>query len=153
MFGAYHLASWGSRVGAALLDAVIAGVSVGILVGIASAAKVGGVGLLLGYAAIWFGYFPVTMMRQGEHNGQTIGKQAVGIRVLRESGQPMTYGTSLLREFVVRFLLFGVVGSVTFGIAALLDVLWPLWDDGNQALHDKIVSTRVVKVQGTPAGL
>ena len=26
-----------------------------------------------------------------------------------------------------------------------LDILWPLWDEENRALHDFIVSTRVVK--------
>ncbi len=31
------------------------------------------------------------------------------------------------------------------GIVQLVDYLWPLWDDRNQALHDKIVNTVVVR--------
>ena len=48
----------------------------------------------------------------------------------------------MLREVVVKWLLFdAVLGAVTFGLAPLLDVLWPLWDEENRALHDFIVGT------------
>jgi uncharacterized RDD family membrane protein YckC len=45
----------------------------------------------------------------------------------------------------VKALLFGIASSLTFGLASLLDVLWPLWDEENRALHDLIVDTRVIK--------
>jgi hypothetical protein len=35
---------------------------------------------------------------------------------------------------------------MTIGIAQLVDVLWPLWDEENRALHDFIVNTRTVRV-------
>jgi uncharacterized RDD family membrane protein YckC len=57
----------------------------------------------------------------------------------------MTFGWAMLREVAVKALLFGGLGSVTVGLASLLDVLWPLWDDENRALHDFIVDTRVVQ--------
>ena len=37
--------------------------------------------------------------------------------------------------------LFGI-----FTLPLILDYLWPLWDDRNQTLHDKAVSTVVVRV-------
>ena len=37
-------------------------------------------------------------------------------------------------------------GSLTFGIAPLVDYLWPLWDEENRALHDYLVDTRTVLV-------
>ena len=37
------------------------------------------------------------------------------------------------------------MSSLTAGLASLADVLWPLWDEENRALHDLIVDTRVVK--------
>jgi len=117
-----QLSSWGSRVGATLLDALFIVVTIGI-----------------GWIVNWF-----LMARQGERNGMTLGKQVVGQRVVREDGQPVEIGLAILREFVVRTLLFGVVGSFFLGIPGLLDVLWPLWDDKNQTLHDKLVSTYVV---------
>jgi uncharacterized RDD family membrane protein YckC len=87
-------------------------------------------------------YAPVLMART---NGQTLGRMAVGIRVVRNNGGPMTFGFAMLREVAVKALLFGVAGSVTFGLANLADVLWPLWDDENRALHDFVVDTRTVK--------
>ena len=64
---------------------------------------------------------------------------------MRTSGEPITFGFALLREVLIKSVLFGIVGSFTAGLASLLDVLWPLWDEENRALHDFIVSTRVVK--------
>jgi uncharacterized RDD family membrane protein YckC len=45
-------------------------------------------------------YAPLLMRRPGAHNGQTLGKQLTGIRVVREDGRPMTYGAAVLREWV-----------------------------------------------------
>jgi uncharacterized RDD family membrane protein YckC len=79
-------------------------------------------------------------------NGKTLGRMAVGNRVVRANGQPMTLGWAMLREVAVKWLLFNAVGgSITFGLAGLIDVLWPLWDDENRALHDFIVDTRTIK--------
>jgi uncharacterized RDD family membrane protein YckC len=89
-----------------------------------------------------FLYAPFLMART---NGQTLGRMATGIRVVRTSGEPMTFGWAMLREVAVKGLLIGTVAnSVTFGLASLLDVLWPLWDEENRALHDYVSQTRTV---------
>ena len=94
-----------------------------------------------------FFYAPVLMAREGAHNGQTWGKQMLGIRVVRDNGQPVSFGWAALREIVVKGLLFGfVVIDHSRSIPWLLDYLWPLWDDENRALHDMVVSTHVVRV-------
>jgi hypothetical protein len=55
------------------------------------------------------------------------------------------FGYATLREVVVKWLLFGVVAnSFTFGLAALVDYLWPLWDEENRALHDFVVNSRTI---------
>ena len=46
---------------------------------------------------VWLLYSPLLMMREGEHNGQTLGKQLVGIRVVRDNGQRMSFGWAALR--------------------------------------------------------
>jgi uncharacterized RDD family membrane protein YckC len=101
-------------------------------------------GVLIGVTAT-LTYYPLLMMRDGQANGQTLGKQIVGIRVVQESGDPFTYGSAVLREFAIKYLLFGVVGGFFLAIPTLLNYLWPLWDDQNRALHDMLASTRVVQ--------
>ena len=157
--GTYRLAGWWSRVGAALLDGLIIGVGGLLLLALVGAVFSVGffasdtagiisviVGLMLAFGAfavIALLYAPLMMART---DGQTLGRKAMGIRVIRVSGEPMTFGWAMLREVVIKWLLFGVVGgSTTLGLAGLVDVLWPLWDEENRALHDFIVGTRVVK--------
>jgi uncharacterized RDD family membrane protein YckC len=147
------LAGWWSRVGAALIDGLILTIPVFILVaiiiGVASGSDIGAVvtGLIgfLAYVLAVLFYAPVLMARDGEHNGQSWGKQALGIRVTRDNGEAFDLGSAMVREVVVKSLLFGVVGSFFAGIPTLLDYLWPLWDDQNRALHDMVVSTHVMR--------
>ena len=81
----------------------------------------------------------------------TPGKLLLGLRVrLRDRPGPMTIGTVLLRwagQYGVGLLgLLPVLGCLSF-VYTLLDYLWPLWDDKNQAIHDKIAKTNVVRVR------
>jgi uncharacterized RDD family membrane protein YckC len=90
-------------------------------------------------------YFPLTMKRTGAHNGQTWGKQACGIRVVREDGLPVTAQTALQREVLLKYLVFWVASLFALLVPALANYLWPLRDPRNQTLHDKMVHTYVVK--------
>ena len=101
--------------------------------------------VLVGLVLAFF-YYPITMSREGAANGQSLGKQALGITVSRDTGEQVTFGWALLRQFVVIYLLFQVVGGIAFGLPWLIDVLWPLWDRENRALHDMIVKSHVVHV-------
>jgi uncharacterized RDD family membrane protein YckC len=156
--GRYQLAGWWSRVGATLIDGLIIGVGALVILAIfGSVFSVGFfhseetgvaaliVGLLFSFVAISIVallYAPLMMDRT---NGKTLGRMAMGIRVVRANGQPMTFGWAMLREVAVKALLFGFASSLTFGLASLADVLWPLWDDENRALHDFVVDTRTVR--------
>jgi uncharacterized RDD family membrane protein YckC len=156
--GRYTLAGWWSRVGAAVIDGLIIGIGAVLIlalfgsifsIGFFDSEETGVaalvVGLMLSFVAIAIVallYAPLMMART---NGRTLGRMAVGIRVVRASGEPMTFGWAMLREVAVKALLFGVAGSITFGLANLADVLWPLWDDENRALHDFVVDTRTVR--------
>jgi uncharacterized RDD family membrane protein YckC len=155
MFGSVELATWWSRVGAALLDGIFAFLPLIIAIPFAASDSSGlhvvaGILAILWFAWSFFIYYPVFMQRAGERNGQSLGKQVAGIRVIRDGGEPMNYGWALLRQFVVIYLLFGVLGSIFFSIPILLDYLWPLWDESNRALHDMIVSTHVVRADPPP---
>jgi uncharacterized RDD family membrane protein YckC len=147
------LASWGSRVAATLLDWVILVIPVALLivlvVVVALSSDVGGIltGILSGvaYLLVVLLYAPLLMARGGARNGQTFGKQLIGIRVVRDSGQPVDVGFGFVREFVVKGVLFGFIGGFFASIPTLVDYLWPLWDDQNRCLHDMVVSTHVVR--------
>jgi uncharacterized RDD family membrane protein YckC len=147
------LASWGSRVGATIIDWLILLVPAVILtiivVAIAAGSDTGAIvtGILgfLAYLVVAFIYAPVLMMREGENNGQTWGKQLLGIRVVRDNGQAMSFGWAALREIAVKGLAVSIASSIIPFIPWLLNNLWPLWDDENRALHDMVVSTHVVR--------
>jgi uncharacterized RDD family membrane protein YckC len=147
------LASWGSRAAALLIDWLILLVPVIVLtiivVAVATGSDTGALvtGILggLAYLVVLFIYAPTLMARDGRNNGQTWGKQMIGIRVVRDNGQRVSFGLAALREIVVKGLLLSVVSSIIPLIPWLLDYLWPLWDDENRALHDMVVSTHVVR--------
>ncbi len=77
--------------------------------------------------------------------GQTPGKQVLGMRCVKlGEAQKARWGTMFLREFVCKFLLFGVIiQTITFGLGFVLD-FWLVWDSKNQELWDKMVGTVVV---------
>jgi uncharacterized RDD family membrane protein YckC len=83
-----------------------------------------------------FAYYFVTMARSGANNGQTFGKQIMGIRVVRDDGQPVTAMTVLVREVLGKF-----VSSIIFYIGYLM----AFFDSSNRALHDRIATTHVVR--------
>ena len=149
------LASWGSRAVAQIVDGII--ISIGAVVVFAILAALGltvdtdggaaafivtAFFAVLAFSIVALLYAPILMSRT---NGQTLGRMVVNIRVIRADGRRMTFWFAVLREIVVKSLLVGIVSSFTFGIATLLDILWPLWDEENRALHDFVVNTRVIK--------
>jgi uncharacterized RDD family membrane protein YckC len=129
-------ASWISRVGATLLDAIIVFVPLIVLViiGAAIGHGVGTVIVILAYIAgvvfsLWNQVF-----RQGT-TGQTLGKQVVGIKLIREQdGQPVGPGMAFVRG----------IAHILDSIPCDIGFLWPLWDAKNQTFADKVCSTVVV---------
>lgn len=151
-----ELASWGSRLGGTIIDAILLLIPMaliffatiapllrdadiddeGNITGISSA-DAGTIALAAVLAFIVFALYKP--MFEG-HNGQTLGKMMVHIRVVRaEDGSRIGYGKAFFRWFMST--LIGAVGPLN-----LINYLWPLWDDDNQTLHDKAAKTVVVKV-------
>ena len=139
--------------GAAVVDGLILTAFVAVLVALVVlialgsdvAAVIVGILAFFGYIAAALLYAQLLMARTGPKNGQTWGRQVVGVRVVRDTGEPVGFGYAVLRELVVKTLLFGVVGGFFASIPTLLDYLWPLWDDENRALHDMIVKSHVLR--------
>ncbi len=109
-------------------------------------------------ATIWFAY-EFFMLKS---RGQTLGKIVMGIRVIPVGGNLATPGLSVETagkragvlygpQFIRALAVVPVVGtilSLVAGVFMLLNVLWLLWDKPlQQALHDKVANTIVVKVK------
>ena len=58
----------------------------------------------------------------------------------------MSGGKAFAREVLVKDILFeGHRRASRSGSSTLVNYLWPLWDEHNEALHDKMCDTRVVQ--------
>lgn len=71
------------------------------------------------------------------YNGQTPGKMALRIQVVRTDGTPMSYGRAFLREVVGKF-----VSGIVLGIGYLVVA----FDRNKQGWHDRIAGTYVVRL-------
>lgn len=83
-----------------------------------------GVALAIGYD----GYFLV-------NKGATPGKLLLGLRVIRVSGAPITWGLAVGRYFAK------MLSAMIFGIGYFIAG----WDPEKRTLHDRICDTRVIK--------
>jgi uncharacterized RDD family membrane protein YckC len=147
-----EFASWGQRAGAYILDGLfsLALYLPGIIILIVGAVQtdngnegVGGTLIAVG-AVLMLAAFAVQVWNQGWRQGAqgwSWGKQVMKIKLVRTTdAQPPGGGLG-----IGRLLLRNVLGNVTFGIYTLLTLLWPLWDEKNQSLDDKILNTYVVR--------
>ena len=79
----------------------------------------------------------------GGTTGQSIGKRAVGIRLISaKTGQPIGPLMAFVRD----------IAHLVDAVICLIGYLFPLWDAQRQTLADKIVGTVVVPAQA-PAGV
>jgi uncharacterized RDD family membrane protein YckC len=134
------LAGFWARAGAVVIDALVL-IAVTTPLSLAFAGDDGrapaGVTLLVLLASLL--YAPLLMARSGAANGQTWGKQAVGVRVVREDGQAVTFGTGTVREVVGK----GLLGLAVLPTLASL-VMVAVRED-KKAIHDLLAGTRVVR--------
>ena len=159
------LASYGQRVGAWLIDGIFFVPLIFVVLVLVQ------LGLFVGFYAWYFGdlsdisvdmpiifwvalslflilmscYIIWWLVALGK--GQTPGKQIMGIRVIKDNGEPSGWAYTFLPEFVIKGLLVGILLFQTLGVAPLVNYLWPLWDRAEkmQTLHDKLLGTLVVR--------
>lgn len=68
--------------------------------------------------------------------GQTPGKMALGIKIIRTDGSDLTWGSAF-----VRFL-----GYIVSTIIIYIGFIWIAFDNRKQGIHDKIADTYVIKL-------
>src|SRR5690349_18397863 len=121
---AYDIAGIGSRFLAAIIDTLLIGLAEVVVIliisltvsaiGLASSAAgslLAALGGLLAFAILWGYYIAFELL----WNGQSPGKRAIGLRVVREGGRPITFVGSAIRnlirivDFLPAFYGIGVV--------------------------------------------
>lgn len=114
----------------------------GLLMVIAVALPIFVLPFVLAYLAllVFVLYHPLMLRRRGAHNGQTLGKQVLGIRVVRADGGAVSGGAAASRE---------ILGVVLLGLVpfyALVDAMMVPFAERGRSIHDRIADTLVVRV-------
>lgn len=139
-----HTNVLGKRIGAHIIDnllLLVFAIVLVIVVGVGGVATgpttsaadtaVGGLAIIVGVVGALFYLF----LLEGYWDGQTVGKRAVNIRVVKEDGSEIGYGESVIRNFIEVFEgLFYYIPAVIV-IAA---------SDRDQRLGDHAASTLVI---------
>ena len=123
-----HYAGFWIRVLATFLDGIIVGLPLGIVFTVAGADTTSGDGVQTLIMAIYAIVLWVVW-------GRTIGGRILGLRLVRVDGQPITYGTSIVRYLMLLVSTF----------ALLLGVIWVAFDGRKQGWMDKAAGTYVIR--------
>jgi uncharacterized RDD family membrane protein YckC len=133
-------ASWLTRVGAYLVDALPVWVLLAMGAALAGHGGAGaGIGIIFYLAALgWIGY---NRWYRAGTTGQSLGKSATNVRLSNEqTGNPIGAGLAFLRD----------LAHIVDAIICYVGFLFPLWDGKRQTLADKIVGTVVVRNGALP---
>lgn len=143
-------ATWGNRALGYIVDSLIVAPVMFILYFLLSGVilAVGGLGgrdTATGLCCFFIVLFPLASLAVGLYNrvyliasrGYSIGQGIVKIKVVDANGALLSQGTALIR-------LLAQVAMGFVPMLPLLDLLWPLWDDRRQTLHDKSVGCYVI---------
>jgi len=151
---AMDYATWGTRALGYIVDSLLVGVVVGVVYALAGGMMAAVAGLAGHHAAggvccLMLVLFPVASLAVGLYNrvylvaqrGYSIGQGLVKVKVVDGSGRLISQQAALIR-------LLAHVGMSLIAFLGLIDLLWPLWDERRQTLHDKAVSCYVIHNPG-----
>ncbi|MFN8372484.1 MAG: RDD family protein [Anaerolineae bacterium] len=124
----FELAPLSNRFGALIIDNIILGIISGILGGITNRGDVG----FITYFFLQTGYQWYFLLYR---DGQTPGKSAAHIRVVKTDGTSLRGADAVLRS--IGYLINNAILGIGW--------LWALFDSNYQGLHDKLAKTYVVK--------
>jgi uncharacterized RDD family membrane protein YckC len=81
------------------------------------------------------------------HRSQSLGKMAMGLRIVRADGSPASFG----RSFGLRLFLFGVCGRIPYvgPLIGIIDALF-IFGGARRCLHDYVADTIVVTAASAP---
>src|SRR5579862_3647589 len=133
-------AGFWQRFAASFLDGIILAVVPVIILSIAASSHSGAL-VALGYLLLFCGSIAYFVYFEGGPTGQTLGKRALGIRVIdMNTVGPIGYGRAFIR----------LIGRIVSEIPCYLGYFWMLWDKEKQCWHDKFATDVVVPAQYYP---
>ncbi|MBN2463430.1 MAG: RDD family protein [Dehalococcoidia bacterium] len=125
---ALEYAGFWIRLGAGVIDLLVLVCAAGIIAYFFPAAVIwvtSGIGISIAYLLgfwVW--------------RGQTPGKMAVGVKIIRTDSSPIKWQCALRR-------FLGYIASL---VTLFIGFIWVAFDDRKQGMHDKIADTYVVKL-------
>jgi len=140
----WHYGGFWIRVVARLIDGIILGIAQACIAllffgtfgaqFLPSVTRSAPIGLLLGFQflsyAIAIAYDVVFLRSQGA----TLGKMALGLKVVRSDGESLGWGVSIGRYFMY----------IVSGIMLFIGYIMAGFDNEKRALHDRVCDTRVI---------
>lgn len=137
-YGFPLLATYGQRVGGFLIDIGIPGALFAAVLIAALATRDLAVIVVVDLVAtvVVVAFLLWNSGRLQGRSGQSLGKRALGTRLVRAStGEPVGFGRAVGR----------LVAHLLNGLPLGLGYLWPLWDEHRQTFADKVCGTVVVQ--------
>ncbi len=129
----WELAGIGTRVFAFMLDGIILAILMMLIVAIVSGLRLSSMPALnffsMAVPVAYYWYFWT------QRDGQTPGKFALGIRVVKAQGGAISNTDAVIRA----------IGYHVSAILCGLGYIWAIFDKNNQAWHDKLAKTYVVR--------
>jgi uncharacterized RDD family membrane protein YckC len=125
---ALEYAGFWVRLGAGVIDLLILGFIAGIIACFFPAPVIWVTSGLVISVAYWLGFWV--------WRGQTPGKMAVGIKVIRTDSSPVKWQCALCR----------FLGYIVSAVTLFIGFIWVAFDSRKQGIHDKIADTYVVKL-------
>jgi uncharacterized RDD family membrane protein YckC len=98
------------------------------------------IGVPIAFAAVTIPF----MLREGEHAGQTLGKQLFGLRVVSDCHGTVGKRRATGRELLVKAPFWTGSISLLF-VPAIVNGVWTWFDDERRGLQDRAAGTRVVR--------
>ena len=98
------------------------------------------IGIPLAFAAVTAPF----MWREGEHAGQTLGKQLFGLRVVCDSHGQISRRRATAREALVKAPFWTGSAALLF-LPAIVNGAWTIFDPERRGLQDRATGTRVVR--------
>ncbi len=140
--GTQHaLATPGARLGARIIDGILLAI-VAVIVALATSVDLADGGSIYAFTLLVIGFSLLYEVSLIAVKGQTLGKQALGVKVITiDDGSLPGYGKSFGRWVIPN--LAGLIPYV--GLIGLIGHLALLWDNNRQSWWDKVAGTVVVR--------